>query len=83
MSFFKKKKKESIFDDLGAFGLMVNALTGGGDTGNIFPKSDANDFRMGAKYIPDEVTTARRNGKTVTFYPLEHKWQMPDGSFVS
>jgi len=46
-------------------------------------EDDAIDFRNGAKYIPDQVTTARQSGERVIFYPSEHKWKMPDGSFIS
>jgi len=70
-------------DFLGGFGLLNNALSGGGNRNNPFPEDDAIDLRNGARYIPGEVTIARRNGKIVTFYPHEHKWEMPDGSFVS
>ena len=80
---FKRKEEKSLFDNLGDFGMFVNAFSGGGNTGNVFPEDDAIDFRNGAKHIPDQVTTARQSGERVTFYPSEHKWKMPDGSFVS
>jgi len=83
MGLFKKKDNEGLFDNLGDFGMLVNAFAGGGNAGNVFPEDDAIDFRNGAKYIPDKVTTARQIGKKVVFYPSEHKWKMPDGSFVN
>jgi hypothetical protein len=57
---------------------------GGGDTGNLFPKSDADDLRKGAQFIPGEVTDARRAGQKVRFdqsssCPDSWYWEMPDG----
>ena len=67
---------------LGTFGLLANALSGGGNAGNVFPKADADDLMDGARYIPGEVTIARQKGLTVKFDRYNHRWQMPDGTFV-
>lgn len=67
---------------MAAFGMMVNAMGGGGDFGQMFPASDAQDFADGARYIPGEVTLARRRGETVTFDRMAHQWTMPDGSKI-
>jgi hypothetical protein len=48
----------------------------------MVPASDAQDFRDGARYIPGEVTIARRNGERVTFDASAHKWTMPDGTVI-
>jgi hypothetical protein len=45
----------------------VSAMSGGGDRGSPFPQSDADDLGRGARYIPGEVTLARRDGRTVRF----------------
>lgn len=75
-----------MFDNLGDFGLLVNALSGGGNRGNLFPEDDAIDLRNGANYIPDEVTLARREGKEVVFVQVGNEtdwyWQMPDGTKI-
>jgi hypothetical protein len=68
--------------EMGLFGMLANALGGGGDRGQAFPASDAADFQAGARYIPGEVTMARREGKHVTFDRKNHRWTMPDGSTV-
>jgi hypothetical protein len=75
-----------MFDNFGDFGLLINALGGGGNKGNAFPKDDAIDLRNGATYIPYEVTDARREGKEVVFMQIGEKkdwyWQMPDGTKI-
>jgi hypothetical protein len=77
--------------DLGAFGMLINALDGNrggdGDTGASFPRSDATDLNNGARFIPGEVTLARRASKKVEFkQPCQNAccwyWQMPDGSRI-
>lgn len=77
--------------DLADFGMLVNSMDGNrggdGDSGSIFPRSDATDLGNGARFIPGEVTTARRAGKKVQFQqPCKNQccwfWQMPDGSRI-
>ncbi|MDD4901862.1 MAG: hypothetical protein PHE24_01875 [Patescibacteria group bacterium] len=75
--------------NVSAFGLLVNALTkksDDGDTGEIFPLSDAKDLECGAQMIPRKVTDARRAGKKVIFSTKgeQHQWYwlMPDGSKI-
>lgn len=72
--------------DLAGFGLVMAAMGGGGDRGNLFPASDADDLSRGARFIPGEVTMARRAGQKVTFVtdcgPCCWHWQMPDGSRI-
>lgn len=53
--------------DIADFGQMISAFGGGGDRGNMFPQSDADDFSNGARFIPGEVTLARRAGRVVKF----------------
>lgn len=54
--------------DLSALGLMVQAIDGfPGDRGAAFPASDAADLQRGARFIPGEVTLARRRGEKVRF----------------
>lgn len=73
--------------DIVAFGLLVNALGGSGDLGQSFPKSDAEDLSRGARFVPGEVTIARRNGEHVTFVTdggwREWYWQLPNGDRIS
>ncbi|MDP2720630.1 MAG: hypothetical protein Q8O75_01690 [bacterium] len=69
---------------LAGFGALINALGGGGDQGNMFPQSDADDLASGARFIPGEVTLARRRGEKVTFAQNCGNsccwyWQMPGG----
>lgn len=72
---------------LAAFGALVNAMGGGGDRGNMFPQSDADDLANGARWIPGEVTLARRAGQKVTFNQegdqKDWYWELPDGKHVS
>jgi hypothetical protein len=72
-----------------AFGFLINALGnkgGDGDTGSSFPRSDAEDMSRGARFIPGEVTLARRAGKKVNFVtdcgPNCWYWEMPDSSRI-
>ena len=72
------------------FGYIANALDRGkeadGDTGASFPRTDAEDMGKGARFIPGEVTMARRAGKKVDFVtecsPNCWYWKMPDGSRI-
>lgn len=70
----------------GDFGALVNMMSGGGDRGNIFPQSDADEMRNGARFIPGQVTEARRRGETVTFTQECGKccwfWELPDGTRI-
>lgn len=61
------RKNGSNSADIAAFGFLINALGGGGNKGSVFPENDANDFFKGARFIPGEVTLARRAGQTVDF----------------
>jgi hypothetical protein len=77
--------KYSRIDQQTAFGFLVNAMDGGGDRGQAFPQSDAEDMSRGLKFIPGEVTVARRRGEVVRFVePCHHPcckyWQFQDGS---
>ena len=70
-----------------AFGFFINALGGGGDAGQTFPRSDAEDFSRGCQFIPDDVTLARRRGEVVVLNTdcinrCCWYWQMPDGSRI-
>ncbi len=72
-------------DFMAAFAALANALGGeqGRDVGAMMPQSDVDDFRNGARWIPGEVTLARRRGEKVDFVQegeqSEWYWQMPDG----
>ena len=76
-------KEMSAF--MAVFGAMANGLgpNAGGDRGQAFPASDAEDFAKGARYIPGEVTLARRDGKRVIYDPAEQTWTMPDGKKIA
>jgi hypothetical protein len=81
----RMKDKYSEMNDIAAFGFMVNALGGGGDRGQSFPRSDAEDLSRGLRFIPGEVTLARRDGQRVPFMqpcdsPCCWYWQFEDGS---
>jgi hypothetical protein len=80
------QEKYSHLDGLAGFGFLVNALGGGGDAGASFPRSDAEDMSKGARFIPGEVTMARRAGKKVDFVtecgPNCWYWKMPDNSRI-
>ena len=85
-----EKGKYSHLDGLASLGFIVNAMDsqrgGDGDAGCSFPRSDAEDLSCSARFIPGEVTLARRAGKKVTFVnkcgPNCWYWQMPDGSRI-
>jgi hypothetical protein len=64
------------------FAHLLNAAGGGGDFGQAMPVSDADDFASGARWVPFEVTDARRLGQKVTFDAHAHKWTMPDGRVI-
>ena len=65
-----------------AFASMASILSGGGNRGAIHPVDDATDISKGARYIPGEVTDARRAGQRVIFHEDLHQWQMPDGKMI-
>lgn len=79
----------SDMNPLAVLGFFTNALHGGGgDVGAIFPRTDAEDMSRGARFIPGEVTMARRAGKEVffntdcLFSSCCWYWEMPDGSRI-
>jgi hypothetical protein len=77
--------KYSEIDMSTSFGFLANAMGGGGDRGQVFPRSDAEDMSRGLRFIPGEVTEARRKGEAVSFQePCHHPcckyWQFQDGS---
>lgn len=71
---------------LAGFGALISAMGGGGDRGNMFPQSDADDFASGARFVPGEVTLARRRGEKVNFVhtcsPCCWYWEFEDGTRV-
>jgi hypothetical protein len=76
--------KYNCINERVAFGFLVNALGGKRDRGALFPYSDAEDMSRGLRFIPDDVTVARRLGETVTFEQPCHNpccwyWQFPGG----
>jgi hypothetical protein len=78
--------KYSKMDGMTAFGFLINGLGGGGDAGQTFPRSDAEDMSAGARFIPGEVTLARRRGERVEFVnrcsPCCWYWEFQDGSRI-
>ena len=81
------RERYSNMSEMAAFGFLVNALDsrrgGDGDIGASFPRTDAEDMSKGARFIPGEVTLARRASKKVNFVtecgPNCWYWEMPDG----
>lgn len=78
-------EKYSNWSELAVVGLLANALGGGGDTGRSFPYSDVEDLSRGLRFIPGEVTLARRRGERVEFVQqCSHSccwyWLFPDAS---
>lgn len=67
---------------VGTLGKLVSAMEGNKNRGAMFPAADVKDFEKGARYIPSEVTLARRNGETVVFDREHHQWTLPDGTIV-
>jgi len=84
------RERYSQMSEMAAFGFLANALDnrkgGDGDINASFPRSDADDMGMGARFIPGEVTLARRAGKKVNFVtecgPNCWYWEMPDGTRI-
>lgn len=81
-------QRYSNMDELSTFGFLAAAMGGGGDRGQSFPQSDADDFGRGARFIPGEITMDRRAGKRVEFVqpdddkPAEWYWLREDGSRI-
>ena len=72
---------------MAVFGALISAMGAGGDRGDIFPQSDADDLASGARFIPGEVTMARRRGERVNFVQNCNNstcwyWEMPDGTRI-
>lgn len=85
------KEKYEEFSELACFGFLGNALDGrsglspDGNTGTSFPRSDAEDLSRGLRFIPGEVTLARRRGENVEFVqtcgnPCCWYWKFQDNS---
>jgi len=79
--------KYSKMDTTTCLGFWVNAMSGGGDRNQAFPQSDAEDMSRGARFIPGEVTLARRRGERVEFVqncpgPCCWYWRFQDGTRV-
>lgn len=74
-------------DDGTGFLLLISELgKQGGDPniGALVPGTDVEDMIRGARYVPGEVTEARRRGETVEFITggSQWHWVMPDGSLI-
>jgi len=73
---------------MAGFAALVNAFGGeqGRDAGALMPQSDVDDFANGARWIPGEVTLARRAGQNVNFVREGDKedwhWEMPDSTTI-
>lgn len=67
-------------------GALEGEQGGDGDTGAMFPRTDAEDMSKGARFIPGMVTLARRAGQKVNFVtecgPNCWYWEMPDGTRI-
>ena len=83
---YRKNPMRDNNDPLIVLGILASAFGGGGDRGNSFPQRDADDFQKGVRFVPGEVTLARRRGEQVTFVNKCGQccwyWQMPDGSRI-
>lgn len=84
-------ERYSSSSDWAAFGLLISAMcdsgkSSDGDTGAGFPRSDAEDLSRGARFIPGEVTLARRAGQKVEFVSSCSQncwyWLMPNSSRI-
>lgn len=74
---------------LGFFAAALDSRSGrttDGDSGASFPQSDADDLGRGARFIPGEVTMARRGGQRVNFITECSLncwyWVFPDGKRI-
>lgn len=85
------EEKYEGFSELAGLGFLVNPLdrrngqNPDGNTGALFPRSDAEDLSRGLRFIPEEVTLARRRGENVEFvqecdYPCCWYWKFQDNS---
>jgi hypothetical protein len=79
--------KYSKISDVTAMMFLANAINGSGDKGQTVPYSDVEDLSRGLKFIPGEVTMARREGQRIPFVqPCSHQccwyWQFPDQSKI-
>ena len=79
--------KYSKMDMTTCLGFLVNAMSGGGDRNQAFSQSDAEDMSRGVRFIPGEVTLARRHGEHVEFVqkcpsPCCWYWRFQDGTRV-
>jgi len=66
------------------FGQLAAGFDGHQDRGATFPQSDADDLAKGARFIPGEVTMARREGRAVRFVQECSNrccwyWALPNG----
>ena len=84
-----KKEKYLDMNEMSMFGFIANALDSkkdDGDKGALVPRSDAEDLSKGVRFVPGEVTLARRAGEKVEFInecgPNCWYWKMPDGSRI-
>lgn len=68
--------------ELWALGKIMNSMEGGGDRDRSFPQSDVDDLEHGARYIPGEVTLARRTGQKVEYRIDLQEWVMPNGEII-
>lgn len=80
-----KEPKGAYGLSLSNFGQLVNAIGGGGNKGQSSPQSDADDLGKGLRFIPGEVTLARRRGESVQFVqectqPCCWYWRFSDNS---
>lgn len=83
-------EKYSNMDDMAIFGFLANAFDShrspDGDREASFPRSDAEDFSRGVRFVPGEVTLARRRGERVNFVsnctPVCWYWEMTDGTRI-
>ena len=76
--------KYDNMNEIARFGLLINTMDGGGDAGQAFPRTDAEDLGCGLRFIPGEVIMARRRGERVEFVqrcsPCCWYWQFQDGA---
>ena len=82
---YRKPKKEPDYDILFNI-VLIRGTIASPDGITAVPEGDALDFLNGARYIPSEVTDARRNGQKVVFHMVLGEknwyWKMPDGTKV-
>lgn len=85
ISFNYEPKKELDFDVF-FLTVVVDNSKKNLDGAVFVPEDDTIDFMNGAKYIPTEVTDARRKGQQVIFHQKlgmqNWYWEMPDGKNI-